>query len=159
MAPGRRVAIATWAAVADSPGYAALVDVVARTVGEEAADAIREPFCLSDPAAVGGLVAASFADVEVHRHHGVAHFDSIESMVRAEIRGWTLSDTIDGQRPGDQRWHAPLRAWPIWRVADDPVLHSWYLEAFECLDGAAHCLVRMVLENLAKRLVRLGLQD
>jgi SAM-dependent methyltransferase len=97
-APGGRVAIATWAAVADSPGYAALVDVVARTVGEDAADAIREPFCLSDPAAVGSLVAASFADVEVHRHHGVARFDSIESMVRAEIRGWTLSDTIDDEQ-------------------------------------------------------------
>ena len=94
-APGGRVAIATWAAVTDSPGYAALVDVLARTVGEEAADAIREPFCLSDPAAVGGLVATSFADVEVHRHDGVARFDSIETMVRAEIRGWTLSDTID----------------------------------------------------------------
>jgi hypothetical protein len=70
----------------------------ARTVGEDAADAIREPFCLSDPVAVGALVAASFADVEVHRHQGVARFDSIESMVRAEIRGWTLSDTIDDEQ-------------------------------------------------------------
>jgi SAM-dependent methyltransferase len=97
-APGGRVAIATWAAVADSPGYAALVDVVARTVGEEAADGIREPFCLSDPAALGGLIAASFTDVEVHRRHGAARFDSIESMMRAEIRGWTLSDAIDDEQ-------------------------------------------------------------
>ena len=95
---GGRVAIATWAAVADSPGYAALVDIVAQTVGEDAADAIREPFCLSDPAEVGALVAASFADAEVHRHPGVARFDSIESMVHAEIRGWTLSDTIDNEQ-------------------------------------------------------------
>lgn len=49
--------------------------------------------------------------------------------------------------------------WPIWRVAGDLALHSWYLEAFECLDGAAHRLVRMVLQNLAKGLTRLGLQD
>lgn len=95
IAPGGRVAIATWAGLADSPGYAALVDVVARTVGSDAADAIREPFCLGDPVEVGALVSASFADVEVHRHRGVARFDSIDSMVHAEIRGWTLADTID----------------------------------------------------------------
>ena len=99
-APGGRMAVATWAGVADCPGYAALVDVVARTVGEDAADAIREPFCLGDPDEMGTLLAASLADVEVRRCVGVAHFDSIESMVRAEIRGWTLSDTIDDEQYG-----------------------------------------------------------
>ena len=97
-AAGGQLAVATWAGVTESPGYAALVDVVARTVGEDAADAIRAPFCLGDPAEIGALVAASFADVEVRRHVGVARFDSIESMVRAEIRGWTLSDTIDDEQ-------------------------------------------------------------
>jgi hypothetical protein len=82
----------------DRSTYAALIDVVARTVGEDAADTIREPFCRSNPAEVAALVAASFANVEVHRHHGVARFDSIESMVRAEIWGWTLSDTIDDKQ-------------------------------------------------------------
>jgi hypothetical protein len=53
----------------------------------------------------------------------------------------------------------PLGACSIWGLAEDPPLHSWYLEAFECLDGAARRLVRMVLEKLAKGLVRLGLQD
>jgi hypothetical protein len=44
--------------------------------------------------------------------------------------------------------------------ADDPrPLHSWHLQALECLDGAAHRLVRMVFKNLAKGLLRLGLQD
>jgi len=104
-APGGRVVIATWSAMADSPGYAALVDVAARTVGQDAADAIREPFRLGDPGEVAALVSASFADVEVHRHHGVARFDSIDSMVRAEIRGWTLSDTI-----GDDQYEQLLTA-------------------------------------------------
>lgn len=94
-APGGQVVIAVWAAVAHSPGYAALADIVARTLGEDAADAIREPFVLGDPAEVGALVATSFTDVEVRRHPGVARFDSVDAMVRAEIRGWTLSDTID----------------------------------------------------------------
>jgi SAM-dependent methyltransferase len=96
--PGGRVAVATWAGEAESPGYAALIDVVARTVGADAADTMREPFCLSSAVEVAAFVAASFADVEVHRHHGVARFDSIESMVRAEIRGWTLSDMIDDRQ-------------------------------------------------------------
>jgi hypothetical protein len=44
--------------------------------------------------------------------------------------------------------------------ADDPrPLHSWHLQALECLDGATHGLVRMVFENLAKDLLRLGLHD
>ena len=47
----------------------------------------------------------------------------------------------------------------IWRLAGDPPLQSWHPEALECLDSAAHRLVRMVLENLAKGLVRLGLKD
>jgi SAM-dependent methyltransferase len=99
-APGGRVAIATWAGLAQSPGYAALADVVARTVGEQAADAIREPFCLGDAAALAALLADSFTDVEVRREHGTARFDSVESMVRAELRGWTLADTIDDEQYG-----------------------------------------------------------
>ena len=91
----------------DPSTYAALIDVVARTVGEDAADTIRKPFCLSNPAEVAALVAAYFANDEVHRHHGVARFHSIESMVRAEIWGWTLSDTID-----DKQIRAPARHRP-----------------------------------------------
>jgi SAM-dependent methyltransferase len=93
--PSGRVAIATWAAAEESPGYAALIDVAGRTLGEEAADALRAPFCLGEAATLGALVAASFADVEVRQHHGVARFHSIESMVHTEIRGWTLAATID----------------------------------------------------------------
>ena len=97
-APGGRVAVATWAAAEESPGYAALIDVTGRTLGEAAADALRAPFCLGDATTLGALVAASFADVEVRRHHGVARFDSIETMVHTEIRGWTLAATIDDKQ-------------------------------------------------------------
>jgi SAM-dependent methyltransferase len=71
-APGGRVAIATWATLEDSPGYAALVDVAERTVGAEAVAALSAPFCLGDPAEVHALVAGAYADVEVRRHHGTA---------------------------------------------------------------------------------------
>src|SRR5687768_15652478 len=39
---------------------------------------------------------------------------------------------IDASGP---RLAAAFSAWPIWRLAEDPPLHSWYLETFECLDG------------------------
>jgi ubiquinone/menaquinone biosynthesis C-methylase UbiE len=97
-APGGRVALATWAAAEESPGYAALIDVVERTLGGDAADALRAPFCLGNPAALRTLVSASFSEVEVHQHSGAARFASIESMVHTEIRGWTLAATIDEEQ-------------------------------------------------------------
>jgi SAM-dependent methyltransferase len=94
-APGGRVAIATWATLEDSPGYAALVDVAERTVGAEAVAALSAPFCLGDPAEVHALVAGAYADVEVRRHHGTARFASVDSLLYAEMRGWTLASAID----------------------------------------------------------------
>jgi ubiquinone/menaquinone biosynthesis C-methylase UbiE len=47
--PGSRVAVATWAAVEESPGYAAMVELVEEEIGDWAADALRAPFCLGAP--------------------------------------------------------------------------------------------------------------
>jgi hypothetical protein len=74
-------------------------------------------------------------------------------------RSVTDEGTVELYQPSGPRLAAAFSAWPIWRLAEDPPLHSWYLETFECLDGATHRLVRMVLENLVKGLVRVGLQD
>src|SRR5829696_2733117 len=45
------------------------------------------------------------------------------------------------------------------RFTSRVVLHSWYLEALEGLDGATHRFVGMAVENLAQRFVRLSLHD
>jgi SAM-dependent methyltransferase len=99
-APGGRVAISTWAAADESPGYAVLIQVVERTLGGDAADALRAPFGLGDAAVLRALVADSFTGVAVHQHPGIARFASIESMVHTEIRGWTLAATIDDEQYG-----------------------------------------------------------
>jgi SAM-dependent methyltransferase len=92
--PGGTVAVATWAA-AESPGYAALIDLLGRACGPAAADALAAPFCLGAPDALGALVSAAFDDVAVRRYVGWARFASIDAWVRTEIEGWTLAGTID----------------------------------------------------------------
>jgi SAM-dependent methyltransferase len=44
--PGGRVAVATWAAIEESPGYAAMVDLLGEVLGGWAAEALRAPFCI-----------------------------------------------------------------------------------------------------------------
>jgi SAM-dependent methyltransferase len=95
LAPGGSIAVATWAAVDETPGYAALVALVQRVVGDEAADALRAPFRIGTPSLLSGLLAPVFSDVHVARHDGVGRFDSMAAWVHTEIRGWTLDGMVD----------------------------------------------------------------
>lgn len=92
LAPGGRLAIATWASLEETPGYAAMARLLERLFGEDAADALRQPYVLGEPGRLVELLGPSFDDLEVLQHGGVARFDSIEAWVHTEIRGWTLSD-------------------------------------------------------------------
>lgn len=93
--PGGSMAVATWARVEESPGYASMVDLLRRVVGDEAAEALLVPFQLGTAEAVIDLMADAFPDVVVARHPGVARFASIRDWVHTDIRGWTLADMID----------------------------------------------------------------
>jgi ubiquinone/menaquinone biosynthesis C-methylase UbiE len=93
--PGGSVAVATWAAVTESPGYAAMVEVLDHVVGSHAADALRVPFCIGTADEVADLLSTTFEGVRVVRREGTARFDSIESWLHTDIRGWTLADSID----------------------------------------------------------------
>ncbi len=93
--PGGRVAVATWAAVEESPGYAAMVDLLGDEVGEWAAEATRAPFCIGAADDLGDLLRTSFPDVAVERHDGQARFASLDEWMHTEIRGWTLAEHID----------------------------------------------------------------
>jgi SAM-dependent methyltransferase len=95
LVPGGTVAVATWCAIEQSPGYAAMVDLVRRVVSDQAAEALLAPFCLGRVETVHGLLAPAFPDVVVTRHEGVARFASIEAWLHTDIRGWTLADMID----------------------------------------------------------------
>ena len=93
--PGGRVAIATWAAVEETPGYAAMVDLLGDEIGEWAAEATRAPFCIGTPDQLAELLRPSFPEVAVERRSGQACFASLDDWMHTEIRGWTLAEHID----------------------------------------------------------------
>ena len=95
LAPGGRLAIATWGPLTQTPGYAAMVDLLGDVVDEAAADALRAPFVLGDPQDLERMLSPTFFAVEVVLHDGVARFDSIDAWLHTDIRGWTLADRID----------------------------------------------------------------
>ena len=65
--PGGRVGVATWAAVEELPGFAAMVDLFGAELGDWAADAMRAPFSIGTAEALGDLLRPSFPDVAVTR--------------------------------------------------------------------------------------------
>jgi ubiquinone/menaquinone biosynthesis C-methylase UbiE len=95
LAPGGTVAVATWAAIEECPGYAAMAGLLRRVAGEGAAEALAVPFRLGTAAALRALLAGAFPAVTVARHEGTARFASIDAWLHTEIRGWTLAGEID----------------------------------------------------------------
>jgi SAM-dependent methyltransferase len=97
--PGGRVAVAVWGPLQETPGYAAMVELLDRLFGAEAADALRAPYCLGDQERLAGLFrTGGYGEVEVAMRVGTARFSSIDDWVHTDVRGWTLADTLsDGQ--------------------------------------------------------------
>ena len=93
--PGGRVAVATWASVEESPGYAGMVDLLDDEIGDWAAEALRAPFCIGTPDQLADLLRPSFADVTVDHVDGEATFASLNEWMHTDIRGWTLADQVD----------------------------------------------------------------
>lgn len=94
--PGGRLVVAVWDTLDNTPGYAAMVGLLERLFGAEAADGLRVPYSLGD---VGRLTAlfdgAGLPAAEVTTREGTARFPSIESWVYTDIKGWVLADVID----------------------------------------------------------------
>lgn len=93
--PGGRLAVSTWAGLDETPGYAAMVGLVDRIVGPQAADALRAPFTIGTAVELEAIVGPSFGEVEVARVEGTARFASIDDWVHTDVRGWTLADMVD----------------------------------------------------------------
>lgn len=93
--PGGTITLATWAGLDRSPGYAAMVGLVAEEVGNAAAEALRAPFVLGDEHTVRDLFLGLDAEPSVEVIDGQARFSSLEAWVRTDVRGWTLSDLVD----------------------------------------------------------------
>jgi len=93
--PGGTVTVATWVEVEQSPGYAAMVELLRRVVDEAAAQALLAPFCLGTDTRLREILAPVLPDVTVTRREGTARFESIAAWVHTDIRGWTLAGRID----------------------------------------------------------------
>lgn len=88
-APGGRLAVAVWEALERSEAYPIEVELLERLAGRPAADALRAPFVLGDPAELEALLRrAGVGSVAVETRRGTARFPSIRTMVEADLRGW-----------------------------------------------------------------------
>jgi hypothetical protein len=93
--PGGRLAVAVWAALEHSPGYAALTDLIERLFGAQAAAAMRDPYALGDRDTLRALVAnPDLQDVAITTYGDTARFPSIAALVYTEVKGWTLANIL-----------------------------------------------------------------
>ena len=87
--------IATWAGLGRTPGYEAMVALIADELGDAAADALRAPFVLGELDQVVELLDPVGTEMRVDEVAGTARFSSVADWVHTDVRGWTLSDLVD----------------------------------------------------------------
>lgn len=86
---GGRFAMAVWDSLDNIPAYASAVELLQRTAGQQAADALRAPFVLGDRSELSKMFSEAGANsIQVTTHPGTALFPSVRMMVEAELRGW-----------------------------------------------------------------------
>lgn len=94
--PGGRLVIAVWSRLEDTPGYAAMVDLLTRTFGAEVGDALRPPFCLGQEAKLHQVFSnANLEPTSIETITKRARFESLDAWIRCDVRGWTLADVLD----------------------------------------------------------------
>jgi len=94
--PGGCLVLAVWDTIENTPGYAAVTELLQRLFGQEVADALRAPYALGDRDVLRGLLAeAGVRAPEIVTQDGTARFPSIDAWVHTDVKGWTLADTID----------------------------------------------------------------
>lgn len=92
--PGGAITIATWAGVDQSPGYAAMVELLQRLFGDKAANALMAPFTLGTKDKLHSVIDRILPEAKVTLHQGMAQFGSLEAWIHTDVRGWTLADMI-----------------------------------------------------------------
>jgi ubiquinone/menaquinone biosynthesis C-methylase UbiE len=108
LAPGGRLAVAVWGALADTPGYDVMAKLLHSLFGEAIASQLRAPFCLGDRRALAELFeSARIPRPQLRTIVGRARFPSIEAWIHTDVRGWTLADRIDDQEYALLKREAP----------------------------------------------------
>jgi ubiquinone/menaquinone biosynthesis C-methylase UbiE len=93
--PGGRIAVAVWAALDNTPGYAAMTGLLQRLFGDRVAGELRAPFVLGEPGRLASLFAEAGIDADIRQVDGGARFPSLDDWVRTDVKGWTLAELID----------------------------------------------------------------
>lgn len=96
--PGGRLAVAVWCDLAETPGYAAMFELLRRLFGDDAADSLRVPYSMGDADRFAARFEAAGLVPDVAAASGTARFPSIERWVHTDVRGWTLADAIDDEQ-------------------------------------------------------------
>jgi ubiquinone/menaquinone biosynthesis C-methylase UbiE len=93
--PSGRIALAVWDRLENNTGYARLAQLLEQLFGRRAANALRAPFQMGEAEQLADIVTPSIENTSITAHNGRAHFDSLDTWLHTEVRGWTLADEID----------------------------------------------------------------
>lgn len=106
---GGSVCVATWADLSETPGYAAMVELLDDLFGPEPAQALAAPFSIGTPSALHDTISTGFGKVDVRRLEGLARFPSIDAWVSTDVHAWTLRDMLDDDQFGELLAQARIR--------------------------------------------------
>lgn len=94
--PGGKLAVAVWASLKDTPGYAAMADLLQRLFGDTVAQALHVPYNLGSRQHLRRLFdEVSLSNVDLQTLEGAARFPSIAAWVYTDVKGWTLADVLN----------------------------------------------------------------
>jgi ubiquinone/menaquinone biosynthesis C-methylase UbiE len=96
LSPGGRLAVAVWDKLKNTPGYASMTFLLERLFGTQTAEALYAPYSLGEAKDLFPLFDNPILEnIEIKTFDGTARFPSISDWVFTDIKGWTLSNSID----------------------------------------------------------------
>ncbi len=108
--PGGKISVAVWTSLEDTPGYATMAEILKELFGPEVARSLEAPYSLGNTQRLRTLFHdAGVNDVTIETIPGKACFDSIESWIYTDIKGWTLAEVIDDDSYERLRKEAPKK--------------------------------------------------
>lgn len=94
--PGGRIAVAVWGSLEDTPGYAAMTNLLRSLFRAETARELEAPYVLGKREELLAVFKDTMLpEVMIETIEGTAQFASIAAWVYTDIKGWTLADLID----------------------------------------------------------------
>lgn len=108
--PEGKVGIAVWASLDETPGYKVVTKMLHELFGAEVAKSLEAPYSMGDIDGLRMLFSRAGASyIELKTLPGKARFDSVESWIYTDIKGWTLADIINDEEYELLMQEAPKR--------------------------------------------------